>query len=93
MGVISGNLLPMRLVTALSVALYGMFIAIIVPPARKDKVLAVLVVLSMAFSWIFARMPALSGISSGMRVIILTVALSLAAALLFPIRQEGQDHA
>ena len=91
MGVISGNVLPVRIVAALSVALYGMFIAIIVPPARKDRVLALLVGLSMASSWIFSRLPALSEISSGMRVIILTVVLSGAAALLFPVRQKGED--
>ncbi len=92
LGVVLGNVLPMRIVTALSVALYGMFIAIIVPPARRSRVLAALVPLSMAASLAFARLPVLSSISGGMRVIILTVAIAGAAALLFPVRQEEGGH-
>ncbi len=93
LGVVLGNVLPARLVTALSVALYGMFIAIIVPPARRNVVLAVLVPLSMAASLAFAKLPLLSDISGGMRVIILTVVIAGAAALLFPVRQEENGHA
>ncbi len=93
LGVVLGNVLPVRLVTALSVALYGMFIAIIVPPARRNVVLAVLVPLSMAASLAFAKLPLLSDISGGMRVIILTVVIAGAAALLFPVRQEENGHA
>ena len=42
LGVIAGNMLPLRLVSAFSVALYGMFLAVIIPPARKDKIITVL---------------------------------------------------
>ena len=87
-GVLMGNALPVRLVSALSVALYGMFIAVIVPPARQSCVLAGLIVISMAASLLFARLPLLSGLSTGMRVIILTVVLSAAAAVLFPVKEE-----
>ena len=52
----------------------------IIPPARKDRIIAGLVVLSMLASYLFTMIPALSGISSGMRVIILTVLISGAAA-------------
>lgn len=89
LGVILGNVLPARMVVALSVALYGMFIAIIVPPARKDKLLGLLILVAMAASWLFARLPIFDGISGGMKVIILTVFISGAAALLFPVRQDG----
>ncbi|MBR7133408.1 MAG: AzlC family ABC transporter permease [Clostridia bacterium] len=89
-GVIMGNVLPASLVSALSVGLYGMFLAIIIPPARKNKVIAGLVILSMALSFAFSRLPVLSGISSGMRVIILTVAISLAAAILFPVKETEE---
>ena len=51
LGIIAGNLLPLRVVSALSVALYGMFLAIIIPPARKDRIVAVLVVISFALSF------------------------------------------
>ena len=48
LGIVAGHLLPLRAVSALSVALYGMFLAIIIPPARKDKVVAVLVAISLS---------------------------------------------
>lgn len=84
LGVIAGDLLPLRLVSAFSVALYGMFLAVIIPAARKDKVIAGLIVLCFAASFCAARLPMISDISSGTRTIILTVALSAAAAVLFP---------
>jgi len=93
LGVVLGNVLPERAVSALSVALYGMFVAVIIPPAKKEKVLAGLVAVSMAASWAFAKAPCLAGVSGGMRVIILTVAVSAAAALLFPRREGGRSDA
>lgn len=92
-GVVMGNALPANVVSALSVGLYGMFLAIIIPPARKSRVIAALVVISMAASFAFANLPLLSGISPGMRVIILTVAISAAAAYWFPVREEEDGHA
>lgn len=90
-GVIMGNVLPNSVVSALSVGLYGMFLAIIIPPARKNKIIAVLVMVSMALSFVFSKLPLLSSISSGMRVIVLTVLISLAAAVLFPREEEDDD--
>lgn len=92
-GVAAGNILPMRAVSALSVGLYGMFIAIFIPPARKNKVVAGLVAVSFAASYIFARVDGLSKISSGVRTIILTVVISLAAAILFPVKSEEEEAA
>lgn len=93
LGVIMGNILPLSLVSALSVGLYGMFLAIIIPPARKNRVIASLVVISMALSLIFKVMPLLCGISEGLRVIFLTVAISLVAAILFPVKEEDENAA
>ena len=87
-GIVMGNLLPARIVSALSVALYGMFIAVFMPPARKDKVIAALVAASMGLSWVFASVDFFSFMSEGARVIFLTVVLSAAAALLFPVHDE-----
>ncbi len=93
-GVIMGNILPASVVSALSVGLYGMFLAIIIPPARKNKVIAGAVIISMILSFAFSKLPVISGISSGIRVIILTVAISLACAILFPIKdEEGKENA
>ena len=91
LGVIVGNILPASLVSALSVGLYGMFIAIFVPPSKTSKVIGGLVLISMALSFAFNRIPVFDGISSGIKTIILTVAISAAAALLFPIREVKKD--
>ena len=91
LGVIVGNILPASLVSALSVGLYGMFIAIFVPPSKTSKVIGGLVLVSMALSFAFNRIPAFDAVSSGIKTIILTVAISAAAALLFPIREVKKD--
>ena len=92
LGVVTGNVLPLRLVSALSVGLYGMFIAIIVPPSRRSRIVGGLVLLSFALSYAAARWQALAGLSSGVKTIILTVVISLAAALLFPIKDEEKQE-
>ena len=88
LGVVMGNVLPANIVSALSVGLYGMFLAIIIPPAKENRVIAALVVISMLASCAFAYLPVVSAISPGTRVIILTVAISAAAAYLFPVKEE-----
>ncbi len=91
-GVVLGNALPARVVSALSVGLFGMFMSIFVPPARKNRVIAALVVISFAASYIFNALSWFDGISSGMKIIILTVVISLGAALLFPVEGEGEHE-
>lgn len=91
LGCIAGNLMPARLVSALSVALFGMFLAVIIPPARKDKVIAVLIVICFAASYAAANLPGISNISNGTRTILLTVILSAAAAVLFPHHTEEAE--
>ncbi len=92
LGVVSGNVLPARVLSALNVALYGMFIAVIVPPARKQKVLAGLIAASMAASLLFTCLPVVSQISSGMRIIILTVLIAGAGAILFPVEDSSEKE-
>lgn len=92
LGIIAGNLLPLRITSALSVALYGMFLAVIIPPSRKDKIIGILVILSFAASYAASVLPAISGFSDGTRTIILTVVISAAAAFLFPVRQEEDNY-
>ncbi len=89
LGVIMGNILPVAVVNALGVGLYGMFIAIIIPPARKQKIIAGIVAVSMALSFAAAKIPVLVSIPSGVRIIALTVIISLAAALLFPVKEDS----
>ena len=93
LGVISGELLPARVLSALGIALYAMFIAIIVPPAKKSKIVAGVLLVSMAASFAFSHLPVLSSLSSGTRIIILTVLLSALAAALFPVETEENNEA
>ena len=91
LGILMGTLLPARLVSALSVALFGMFIAVFIPPAKKDKVILGCVAASFAAALLFDLVPQLSEISAGTRTILLTVVISAAAAALFP-REEAEDE-
>jgi predicted branched-subunit amino acid permease len=92
LGALAGNVLPLRIVSALSVALYGMFLAIIIPPAKKSKVVAGIIIICFAASYASSKLPFISELSAGTRTVILTVVISAAAALLFP-RNEGEDAA
>ena len=92
LGCLSGDILPASVLSALGVALYGMFIAIIVPPAKSNKVLLGIVVVSMLSSLVFAVTPVLKEISSGFRVIILTLVIAGVAAYFFPVEEEGEKN-
>ncbi|MBR3250294.1 MAG: AzlC family ABC transporter permease [Erysipelotrichaceae bacterium] len=85
LGIVMGNILPGRIVSALSVALFGMFLAIIIPPAKKDKAIAVLIILSFLSSYLLSRY---TNISTSTITIILTIVLSSLGALLFPTKEK-----
>ena len=89
LGAAAGSILPGRVLSALGVALYAMFCAIIVPPARKNRTLLFLIVISMAASALFAFAPLLKEISGGTRVIILTVAIAALAAYFVPVKEDA----
>lgn len=88
LGNIAGNLLPLRLVSAFSVALYGMFLAIFIPPSRKNKVIGGIVICCFLMSYGASILPIVSNWSEGTRTIVLTVLISAAAAILFPVPKE-----
>lgn len=88
LGTVVGTILPLWLTSALSVALYGMFLAVFIPPARQNKVVAALIALCFAISYASRHLPLICDLSDGMRIILLTVVLSSAAALLFPRNEE-----
>ena len=93
LGIIAGNILPLRVVSALGVALYGMFLAIIIPPARKNRVIAGVVAVGFAASFLVNRLPVFDGVSTGIKTIALTVALAFAAAVLFPTDTDKKSGA
>lgn len=88
LGITAGNLLPKFIVDALGVALYGMFLAIIIPPCRKNKYLLEIVAASFCVSILCTKLPPFSTISPGIRIVILTVALSAVAAMIKPFEYE-----
>ena len=91
LGVIMGNALPLRAVSALSVGLYGMFIACIIPEGRKSKIVAGVIIVSFVLSYIFSTLSVLKGISSGIKIMILTVIIATVAAILFPVKEENHE--
>lgn len=91
LGIVAGGTLPVRAVSALSVALYGMFLAIIVPPSKKDKAVAIAVAASFALSYLFSILPVVKTISAGTRTIILTIVIAAVAAILKPVPDLPED--
>ena len=92
LGALAGNILPELLVTALSVSLYAMFIAILVPAAKRDRRVLICIVISMAVSSVLTYVPVLNKIPSGFRVVICTVAVSALLALLAPIADDDDEE-
>jgi predicted branched-subunit amino acid permease len=90
-GALLGEILPANVVTALGVGLFGMFVSIFIPEAKKNKVVALLVLVSFAVSFAFAKLPLVSQIPEGIRVILITLVISVAAALLFPIKEKKEE--
>ena len=90
-GAVCGNILPAFIMSALGVAVYGMFLAIIVPPAKKSRPVLLAVLGAMAISCLFTYVPVINQISSGFVIIIATVVAAGVAAVLCPIREEGGD--
>lgn len=87
-GALAGNILPAIVTSSLGVAIYGMFIAIVVPVARQERPVALCVLIAVALSCAFAWLPALQRIPSGFTVILCAVTASALMALLCPIPEE-----
>ena len=87
-GIVAGGMLPTNIVAALSVALYGMFLAIIMPPARDDRYVLYAVIASFVLSGACTVAPVVCEWSSGTRTIVLTILISAVVAWLKPIEME-----
>ena len=92
MGALAGSVLPQDIRAALGVMLYGMFIAIVVPPAKQEKPVLITVILALILSCLFSWMPALQAVSAGISIVICTVAAAAIAAVLFPTEEEEVDQ-
>lgn len=90
LGATVSNLLPLTLQNAMGVALYGMFLALIIPEAKANKKILSIVIVAISVSSIFRYLPLLKNISSGWAVIISTIVASTFGAIVFP--REDQDE-
>lgn len=87
-GALAGSVLPQWVVGALGIAIYGMFVAIILPPARHSPAIRVVLLTAVALSCLLHFAPVLNQISSGFAIILCTLAAAALGALLFPLREE-----
>lgn len=90
-GIVAGNILPPSVVSALSVALYGMFVAIIVPASKQNKIVGGVVIVSFAASFAVSRIPMFRRLSDSMKISLLTVIIAGLAAILFPVK-DAEEH-
>lgn len=92
LGVILGDIMPAVILSSLGIAIYGMFLAVIIPVAKSDKIVLSIIVSAMLLSTGFHLLPFFKDISTGFRIIIITVVVSGIAAIVFPIKEEVQDE-
>lgn len=90
-GALAGSVLPLSIRTALGVMLYGMFVAIVVPPAKAEKSVLATVATALTLSCLFKWLPVLSGISAGIAIVCCTVIAAALCAWLFPIEEEDAE--
>lgn len=88
-GALLGNILPDSVMSALCIAIYGMFVAIIAPKATKEKPLLAVVAVALVLSCMFYYLPVLKDISSGISVSVCAVAAAIVGALIFPKKEEA----
>ncbi|MBR2405297.1 MAG: AzlC family ABC transporter permease [Clostridia bacterium] len=92
-GAYSGSVLPISVRDALGLAIYAMFVAIIVPPARDNRAVMWAVIMAAALSSLIYYVPWLSAhISSGFSVIICAVVASAALAKLCPVNEVEKEE-
>ncbi|MDY3225674.1 MAG: AzlC family ABC transporter permease [Candidatus Faecousia sp.] len=90
-GALAGSVLPASIQAALGVMLYGMFIAIVVPPAKEDRKILAAVVLALICSCLFTWAPVLKEVSAGLSIVICTVVAAGICALLLPIEETEEE--
>ena len=86
LGAVAGNIMPANVSIAMNVMLYGMFIAIVIPEAKKKRPVLIVALIAVALSCLFYYIPGLNEISAGISIIICTVVAAAVGAVLFPIK-------
>ena len=88
LGVLMGNLMPVWAVSGCSVMLFGMFLAIIIPVGKQNRIVLGCIGVSFLCSLLASVLPFTRELSEGMRILVLTIVISAAAAILFPHKEE-----
>lgn len=88
LGAAAGNILPSSISSAMGIVLYGMFLAIIIPPAKKEKGVLAAVLAAAALSIVFEFV--LKSVSGGFAIIICSVISAAVCAVLFPVKDEKE---
>ncbi len=88
LGAAAGNILPSSVSSAMGIVLYGMFLAIIIPPAKKEKGVLAAVLAAAALSIVFEFV--LKSVSGGFAIIICSVISASVCAVLFPVKDEKE---
>lgn len=91
LGAAAGAILPEAVQSALGIAIYGMFLAIIIPPAKKIPAVRWVLVMAIAGSCLIAWTPLSKVIGSGFAIIISTLAAAGVGALVFPREEAVSD--
>lgn len=87
-GALAGSVLPSSIRTALGVMLYGMFVAIVIPPAKKERPVSIAVLLALGCSSLFTWVPALANVPKGTPIVICTVIAAAVCAWRFPVEEK-----
>lgn len=87
-GIIVGNILPPVFIEAMNVAIFAMFLAIVIPPGKQNHKILIAVIVSFIAGLIGTYAPVISGFSSGTRVMILTIIIASVIAVLFPVEDS-----
>ena len=90
LGASAGSLLPERVISAMGLMLYGMFIAIVVPPAKKNRGILIASLIAIACSLVFHYL--IPQITSGFSIILCAVTASVICALVFPVKEEDEEE-
>lgn len=88
-GALVGNILPDRLMNALCIALYGMFVAIVTPVAKKERPVLIVVLFAMIVSCLFTWLPGLRDISDGLSVSLCAIIAAAFGAAVFPVKEDA----
>lgn len=93
LGAVAGSILPAAVRSALCIAIYGMFLAIIIPPAKKSSAVLRVILIAAVLSCCFRYVPLMNKVSGGFAIIISTIVAAALGALLFPVPEKEETEA